>query len=183
MTTIAWTGIEEWLAEVATVELAPDGMRAAGTQLGAVYRAHYELETRGDWTTRRLRVEVPGHASLDLEHDGAGAWTVDGAARPELDGALDADLAFSPLTNLMPIRRHALHERPGAADLSAAWVSLPDLTVTRSEQRYEHVRRGVVRFADAGGFTAQLELDGDGLVVTYPRLARRVSASETSHSR
>jgi uncharacterized protein len=182
MVAVAWTGLEEWLAEVATVELGPDGVRAAGSQLGAVYRAHYELDARGDWITRRLRVDVPGHGSLDLAHDGAGSWTVDGAARPDLGGALDCDLAFSPLTNLMPIRRHALHERPGAADFSMAWVSLPDLNVTRSEQRYEHLRPRVVRFS-SGDFAADLELDGDGLVVTYPELARRVAASETSHSR
>jgi uncharacterized protein len=183
MTTIAWTGVEEWLAEVATVDFEADGLRAAGTQLGAVYRAHYELDARGDWITRRLRVELPGLRTLELEHDGAGAWSVDGAARPDLDGALDCDLAFSPLTNLMPIRRHALHERPGAADFVMAWVSLPDLTVTRSGQRYEHLRPGVVRFSDDGGFTADLELDADGLVLTYPRLAHRVSDSETSQSR
>jgi uncharacterized protein len=182
MITIAWMGLEEWLAEVATVELEPDGVRAAGTQLGELYRAHYELDARGDWITRRLRVDVPGTGTLELAHDGDGAWTVDGAARPDLDGALDCDLAFSPLTNLMPIRRHALYERAGAADFAMAWVSLPDLAVTRSEQRYEHVRPGLVRFS-SGDFTADLELDADGLVKTYPALARRVSASDTSHSR
>jgi len=172
MTTIAWTGLEEWLAEVATVELEADGVRAAGTQLGAVYRAHYELDARGGWITRRLHVEVPDTGALDLEHDGA--WTVNGTARPDLDGALDCDLAFSPLTNLMPVRRHALHERPGVIDIATAWVSLPDLAVTRSEQRYEHLRPGVVRFS-SGDFTADLELDADGLVLNYPRLARRLS--------
>jgi hypothetical protein len=183
MTTIAWTGLEEWLAEVTTVELEPDGLRAAGTQLGAVYRAHYELDARGDWRTRHLRVEVPGTGTLDLAHDGDGSWTVDGAPRLDLQGALDCDLAFSPLTNLMPIRRHALHERAGAADFVMAWVSLPDLAVTRSGQRYEHLRPGLVRFSGDDGFTADLELDADGLVATYPRLARRVTADPSAPAR
>jgi hypothetical protein len=183
MTTIAWTGLEEWLAEMTTVELEPDGLRAAGTQLGAVYRAHYELDARGDWRTRHLRVVVPGTGTLDLAHDGDGSWTVDGAPRPDLQGALDCDLAFSPLTNLMPIRRHALHERPGAADFVMAWVSLPDLAVTRSGQRYEHLRPGLVRFSDDDGFTADLELDADGLIATYPRLARRVTADPSAPAR
>jgi hypothetical protein len=99
-----------------------------------------------------------------------------------LGGALDCDLGFSPLTNLMPVRRHGLHEHDGAADFVMAWVSVPDLEVFASAQRYEHVRRegskAVVRFVDRGrfaGFTADLELDADGLVLTYPDLARRVS--------
>ena len=113
-----------------------------------------------------------------LEHDGAGAWTCDGEHIAALDGAVDCDLAFSPLTNVMPIRRHALHERGGSRDFLMAWVSVPDLEVHASPQRYEHVRPGVVRYvALDGDFTAELELDEDGLVVRYPRLAERVSAA------
>jgi len=64
-----------------------------------------------------------------------------------------------------------------------AWVSVPDLHVTRSRQRYEHVRadeRGAtVRFLDVDSeFTAELELDPAGLLVFYPGLARRVGDGE-----
>jgi hypothetical protein len=158
---------------VCDVELSADGVVAAGTQLGAdphPYRAAYELDARGDWITRRLRVDVAGAGSIDLRHDGEGRWE----GRPELDGVLDCDLAYSPLTNLMPIRRHALHQRAGTVDFVMAWVSLPDLTVHRSEQRYEHVRPGRVRFS-SGDFAADLDVDADGVVLTYPQLARRVA--------
>jgi uncharacterized protein len=169
---IAWAGDGQWTAEVCELELEPDGVIAAGTQLGAdphPYRATYRLDARGDWITRRLEVRVDG-AALELRHDGRGHW--DG--RPELAGALDCDLAYSPLTNLMPIRRHALHERPGAQELLVAWVALPDLTVHRSAQRYEHLRPGLVRFS-SDGFTADIEVDADGLVTAYPEIARRVA--------
>ena len=84
----------------------------------------------------------------------------------------------TPLTNLMPIRRHALHERDEAHDFAMAWVSVPDLGIHRSPQRYEHGRSGVVRFVSLDSdFTAELELDADGFVVRYPRLAERVAAS------
>ena len=56
-----------------------------------------------------------GERGLLLEHDARGGWRRDGAAAPELDGALDCDLGLSPLTNLMPVRRHALHEGAGPA--------------------------------------------------------------------
>jgi hypothetical protein len=172
---LAWAGDGQWTAEVCELELAPDGVMAVGTQLGAdpyPYRATYELDARGDWMTRRLRVRVDG-AELDLRHDGAGQW--DG--RPELEGALDCDLAYSPLTNLMPIGRHALHERAGVHEFLMAWVSLPDLHVHLSPQRYEHVRPGVVRF-DGEDFTAEIEVDANGLVIAYPEIARRVAILE-----
>ena len=96
-----------------------------------------------------------------------------------LRGALDCDLAFSPLTNVMPIRRHQLHERPGEVDCIMAWVSVPDLGVHRSEQRYEHASRtndaSVVRFvARDPDFVCELVLDRDGIVEHYPDLAQRV---------
>jgi uncharacterized protein len=179
---LAWTGVEEWLAEVTEVRLSGDGVTADGTQLGVTprpYRAEYRLDANDGWVTRRLTVEVRdavGGRELELEHDGAGAWTVDGAPAPELAGALDCDLAFSPLTNVMPVRRHHLHEGGEPRDFAMAWVSLPDLAVHRSAQRYEHARQSVVRFLELDGdFTAELELDADGLVVIYPRLARRVA--------
>jgi uncharacterized protein len=102
----------------------------------------------------------------------------------QLDEALDCDLAFSPMTNLMPIRRHRLNEQPGSAEFMMAWVTVPELTVRASRQRYEHVRvddhGSVVRFIDLGlfvGFTADLELGSHGLIQVYPELARRVEPS------
>ena len=181
MRALAWSGVEEWLAEHAQVELGDDGVLATGVQLGVdpePYLLEYRLDVPNGWITRRLEVEASGagwRRWLSLEHDGAGRWTVDGERLGDVDGALDCDLAFSPLTNLMPVRRSGLHERPGSEDFVMAWVSVPDLRVHASPQRYEHVRPGVVRYvALAGDFKAELELDDDGLVVRYPRLAERV---------
>jgi hypothetical protein len=175
--------VEEWLAEHARIELSDDGVLAIGVQLGVEpeeYRVDYHLDVPSGWVTRRLEVEASGagwRRSLVLEHDGAGAWRCNGEPNPTLDGALDCDLAFSPLTNFMPLRRHDLHVGGGSADFVMAWVSVPDLAVHASPQRYEHVRPGVVRFVSLDSdFRAELELDADGLVVRYPRLAERVSA-------
>ncbi|HEY7619011.1 MAG TPA: putative glycolipid-binding domain-containing protein [Solirubrobacteraceae bacterium] len=179
---LTWQGVDEWLVEHAHVELSDDGILATGVQLGVkpeAYRLEYRLEVPSDWVTRRLEVDASGagwRRSLVLEHDGSGAWRCDGEPNAALDGALDCDLAFSPLTNCMPVRRHRLHEDEGSADFVMAWVSVPDLAVHASRQRYEHIRPGVVRFSELDGdFTADLELDADGLVVRYPRLAERVS--------
>jgi hypothetical protein len=145
------------------------------------YWVAYTLETGDLHVTRRLTVQVEsaaGTRSLELLRSPEGTWRADGATLAELTGALDCDLAFSPLTNTMPILRHQLHQRPGAARLAMAWVSLPDLVVSRSEQGYEHLRRttdgAVVRFT-AGSFTADLEVDADGLVVRYPQLGSRLA--------
>ena len=59
-----------------------------------------------------------------------------------------------------------------------AWVAVPDLTVHRSEQRYEPMDEHHVRYVERDrSFVAELELDDDGLVVHYPELAERVSSA------
>jgi hypothetical protein len=174
---LVWRGVEEWLAEACEVTLDGDRLHASGVQLGAEphpYRAEYELSTGGRWVTERFAVTVhdsAGERSLDLRRSGDGSWTANGELQPHVEGALDCDLAFSPLTNFMPARRLS----GAAAEHVMAWVSLPDLGVLRSEQRYEPIDDLRVRFVGLeDGFTAELELDEDGLVVRYPRLAERV---------
>jgi hypothetical protein len=196
---LAWEGTDGWRAELAEVELRAEGVRARGVQLGVdpqPYRLDYRLDALDSFKTRRLeaQIRIDGRRrELDLRRDQDAGWSwrlaSDGdelassaADAAQLEGALDCDLALSPLTNLMPIRRGGLAWPSQGVDLVCAWVAVPELTVSPYPQRYEHVRRhgdgsATVRFVDRGpseGFVAELELDPDGLVVVYPDLARRV---------
>ena len=173
MSLLVWRGVEEWLAEACEVTVSGDRLQARGVQLGAEphpYRVDYELTTGANWVTERLQV-VCGERSLDLVRAGDGSWTANGEPQPHVQGALDCDLAFSPLTNFMPARRLAA----APVDHVMAWVSVPDLEVLRSEQRYEPIDARTVRYIGLDSdFTADLELDEDGFVVRYQRLAERV---------
>jgi uncharacterized protein len=192
---LVWTGVEEWLTESAAVDLDGDGLRATGIQLGAEptpFRVDYRLEAP-EFITRELELMTLAEGwrrHLLLRHDGSGAWEAEvedegevpggawGGELPDLSDARDIDIQNSPLTNTMPILRHGFH-RGGSGDLVMAFVTMPSVRVAASPQRYEHVRttdRGsVVRYLSRDGdFTAELQLDPDGLLRFYPRLARRV---------
>ena len=57
-----------------------------------------------------------------------------------------------------------------------SYIQLPELTVTTDRQRYTCLdpnRRYRYESLDSD-FTREIEVDGDGLVVTYPGLFRRV---------
>jgi hypothetical protein len=137
--------------EIAYVDVDGGRLRATGTQIGVAYELRYEL------TDSLLALEVVGEATRE--------------ARLEEDFF---DLGFSPLFNSLPVRRDGLHRGGPARDYRMTWVSVPELAVSVSEQRYEPLAPGLVRFR-SGSFTADLELDGDGFVVRYPGLAERVS--------
>ncbi len=168
---LVWSGLGVFRAEVAHVELEDDRLRARGTQIGLepeAYELRYELDTTSGFVTERLSVHAHSEAgprSLQLLR----------GVSEELEWGPDCDLGFSPLTNTMPILRGGLHKGGGRADFVMAWVSVPDLSVHRSPQRYEYLRPGVVRYEGvSSGFVADLELDDDGFVTRYPGLAERL---------
>lgn len=170
-----------WRAESALLELGEQRFGATGVQLGVEpypYRLDYSLTTGHGWVTERLLLllnDGTGQRRLDLRHDGAGIWTANGEPVPEVEGALDCDLAYSPLTNSMPVLREGIREGKGPVDLTLAWVDVPTLTVHPSRQRYEPIDADTVRYLTLGDdFEAELELDSDGFVIHYPQLARRV---------
>jgi uncharacterized protein len=172
---LAWRGVDEWRAEGCTVERGDYGLRAVGVQLGASYQLEYGLETGPELFTRRLVVTVKdadGERGVLLERaEEDGVWTANDQPLPHVEGALDIDLALSPLTNYMPAAR--LAGEP--AEHVMAWVDVPSLELTRARQRYEPIDARHVRFIDLdSGFTAELGLDADGFVIHYPELAERV---------
>lgn len=183
---ITWEVTESQGYETSWIELRGTTLLARGRAVGTVPNPHwisYELETGDHYVTRELRVHAAtatGSHELHLRHDGHGRWTADGEPLPEVEGALDCDLALCPLTNTMPVRRHGLHLTPGERTFLMTWVSVPDLTVHASPQTYTHLRRtehgGRVRFA-SGDYRSDVEFDADGLVIDYPGLARRLSWS------
>jgi uncharacterized protein len=171
---LAWRGLDEWRTEACTVERGDHGLRAVGVQVGTTYQLDYGLETGPDLVTTRLVLTVrdaAGQRGVLLERSEDGAWTGNDEPLPHVEGALDVDLALSPLTNYMPAAR--LGSEP--ADHVMAWIDVPSLEVSRSGQRYEPIGPRRARYVGLDdGFTAELDLDADGFVAHYPGLAARV---------
>jgi uncharacterized protein len=116
-------------------------------------------------------------AELELRGDGAGNWhDGNGLILPTLAGCIDIDIAATPSTNTLPIRRLKL-ARGERQPISVVYVSTPDLEVTRVEQAYtciepdvEYRYEGIFR-----DFAANMKIDDDGLVIDYPTLFRRLA--------
>jgi len=169
-----WRGLEYDGLE--RLRLEEGGMvRASSVIDSARGRYAYELTAESDWTFRRLQLEaLAGERTLTIAFDGRGGWEVDGVVRNDLSGAVDLDLAITPFTNTLPIRRLGL-EVDDEADVTVAYVSFPDLEVTLDEQRYTRLDedRYLVESLDSD-FSREIEVDFDGVVVDYPGLFERL---------
>jgi hypothetical protein len=192
---LVWEGLDETRLEFALVDLTPVELRASVTQLGTSpvpYRLSYELTTAAGFQTRELVAVTEGagwRRRLELRRGPDGTWSSIVESEPEaevhqvddlpdLSDAIDCDVGRSPLTNTLPVLRLGLLEG-GEAELPMAWVSVPDLRVTRTEQRYEFVsaEHGEVILRYIGRhrpYVGDVVFDLDGFVLDYPDLAQRV---------
>jgi uncharacterized protein len=194
---VAWSKDDPLGAEHARVSLHPGALSATGVAIGSdprPYRLDFSLETGDRFVSSRLEVATGGEGwrrRIAVSRDDSGTWSVDSAAEGELDlpapggemeafdGALDVDLGLSPVTNAMPVLRHELLDGGESPELLMVWVSVPDLALHTSRQRYtalDPLEDGMrtIRFEDDGGFVAEIVFDGDGLVVDYPGIATRI---------
>ena len=139
--------------------------------------AHYKLTIDAGWKVRALELSVIGvHSTIRLIGDGEGHWRQHGGqSLPQLEGAIDIDISATPFTNTLPIRRLQLAQ--GAAqEIVVVYMKLPELILATDRQRYtclEPLKRYRYEAVD-GSFAREIEVDGEGLVVTYPGLFQRV---------
>lgn len=146
----------------------------------AFFRLWYEIKVDQAWHVRECVLRLLDHEKRELVllADGRGHWSdASGASLAMLDGCLDIDLSATPFTNTLPIRRLGL--QPGqAAELSVAYIPVPNLEVRTMKQRYTCLESrtdgGLYRYESlASGFTRDLPVDTQGLVLDYPGIWKR----------
>ena len=154
---VAWVKDDLLGVEFAEIDLGMNDLSARGVAIagGPVsYRLDYTLQTAVDFVTLRLHGVSRGQVwrrAIELLRDGQGIWTLRTEEEGSVDlpapggdpagfaDALDCDLGLSPVTNLMPVLRHGLLSGGDAFQLTAAWVSVPDLGLHADGQRYDFV--------------------------------------------
>jgi len=199
---VLWMKDDPLGMEHAAVDIGDDGLVATSTAFGTcpiAYRLDLDLRVGADWVTRRLALTASGDGwsrSLVLEREAtwSAVATSTGAVPPSViassaDDAVDAsrippvvldvDVQYSPLTNVMPIRRLGLDRAGATGSFVMAWVSVPSLTVSLDPQHYTLLGLDggelCARFESGDGlFRAVIRCDADGMVVDYPGIARRL---------
>jgi uncharacterized protein len=194
---IAWIKDDPPGTEFAEVALTPDRLQATGVAIGSApmpYRLDYVLETTAGFVTALMHVTAQGQGwkrSLELRRSPSGNWTANAAADGQVElptaggdlsaltDAFDCDLGLSPLTNTLPVLRHGLLSARGSVDFVMTWISVPDLGVRMSGQRYTFVRAEgddyIIRYeALDSDFCAEITFDQHGLVIDYPGIGHRL---------
>jgi uncharacterized protein len=155
-----WHTIEGWLLKGTVVGVLRDQRPML---------ASYEIYCDENWLTHRVQVERTIGSevkSLSLNVESRGVWKSSGHELRDIQGCDDVDLAVTPATNTLPIRRLNL-QLGTSASLIAAWIKFPDLTVQPLSQRYTRLSKDTYRYESNTGFSAEIAIDDLGLVTTY----------------
>ncbi|KHJ54797.1 transcriptional regulator [Aureimonas altamirensis] len=179
---VRWRPLDgDGLEQLSLRPAAAGGITARGVVIGArggkTYGVSYRIDCDAGWTIRRLGLAVTDGRRLALESDGNGNWrTADGTALPDLAGCIDVDLAGTPFTNTLPIRRLGLTPDHGTVELSMVYVPFDSFEPVVDGQRYTCLTPArLYRYQAADRtFTADLPVDEDGLVLDYPTLFKRL---------
>ena len=186
---VVWLSEQRQGAERVVLWKTRDGYRVRsdwiGVDDGESIHAVYRLELDQTWLVRKLRVGWSAPAAttrLRVVRNAEGTWSVNGQQRLDLISCVDVDIAWSAMTNTLPIRRLGLQVGE-SYELSAAYIAPPNLTVVPDGQRYTRLTsdRWLYESLD-GDFTAELTVDEGGLVIDYPPLFRRVVTSRSKPS-
>ena len=177
-----WSPIDGAGTEYLSVDSASDGTVASGVVVGeedgVPYGLVYTVRTDAEWRTRAVEVAHPADGRrLRLQSDGEGRWSdpLTGEHLPQLDGCIDVDIAATPFTNTLPIRR-CPWARGQIRTFSMAYVSVPELVASKVQQRYVCIeeKKAFLFQTIPADFQAELSVDTDGIVVDYPGLFRRL---------
>lgn len=205
---IAWSWQTQPGLDVAAVTRTPSAIVVQG-RMQVVWedgplQLAYRLECGPDWSFSRVEacaVHRGQARSLRLTFDGS-QWGDDEGQRPDLSEASYIDIMATPITNTLPLC-HAAWQVNRQREFTMAYIRLPELTVEAVRQRYtclsiapDGSRRfryetlgpvhGGTTTAPASGyhsqgaqFTADIEVDPAGLVVSYPPYWKRMEAGES----
>jgi uncharacterized protein len=173
--TVVWNNLSLDGRDYCALWHTAEGWLLKGTVVGVLkdqrpMMASYEISCDENWLTHRVQVERTIGSdvkTLSLSVESRAVWRSSGQELPGVHGCDDVDLALTPATNTLPIRR--LNLQVGSSEsLIAAWVKFPDLTVEPLSQRYTRLAKDTYRYESNTGFSAEVVVDDLGLVITYP---------------
>ncbi|KAL1916858.1 uncharacterized protein VTP21DRAFT_5562 [Calcarisporiella thermophila] len=143
------------------------------TSISAEETLRLRVERFGDDEWRQKLLSIQKNNDVEDE-DGVWEDKVEWENLPGLKGCLDIDFSFTPITNALPIRRlRILDSDPNKShNISAAWLRMPQFKLERAEQEYTYLGKSgdehLVRYkSKASGYTADVSVDDDGIVIKY----------------
>ena len=152
-----------------------------GQGLGKFLNINYRLEINNKWEIQAVEIIFQSDSSfnISLHKNKSKQWINEkGDVNSQLNNCTDIDITLTPFTNSLPINR--LNLAVGVSkEIEVVYFDLPTNNFKPSKQRYTNLGNGVYKYESLeSGFTANLQVDSDGLVLNYPGIWHRVFSEQ-----
>ena len=176
------------LCRFSDISDGPDGGPGHRLDGSVIYRgkggptqSDYGIVTDARWHTRSVDVfvrDLSGVSEIHLTADGQGSWERDGRPLDLPFPCFDVDIAISPSTNTLAIRRLGLSVGE-AAEAAVIWLQVPSFILHPAQQTYRRTESRVYKFGGKYG-SYRIEVDNHGIVKDYPGGGWRSLASRSA---
>lgn len=104
-----WRRLDRYGLELCRLRIEGNASHATSTLIDAgpePFAVDYEWQLDESWRTTSLLVRSHQRdtTTLQIVRRGDATWSVDGAARPDLDGCTEIDLSATPFCNTLALR-------------------------------------------------------------------------------
>lgn len=177
---IIWKGIEYHSLEDCIVDIKGGTLNVvstiAGSYSGITYLVRYNLQTNASGETMALSIHGALNDKIhkvELNKLSDGLWQVNNNIVDDFTGCMDVDIAITPFTNTLPIRR--LNLQPGEEqEIRVIYFDVLEGAVKQLSQKYKCLTPTKYHYENVpNDFEANITVDEDGLVVHYPTLFTR----------
>ncbi len=157
-----------------------------GQGLGKLLSINYKLDIDKYWEILAVKINLVSDSSfnISLRKNENKQWLNEkGEILSQLKNCTDIDITLTPFTNTLPINRLNL-EIGETKEIEVVYFNLPSKNFSPAKQRYTNLGNGVYKYESlSSGFTANLQVDKDGLVLNYPGIWHRVFNEQEAVSR
>ena len=159
-------------------QIVAEGL-VVGMLKDVAYRVQYQIVCDVKWNTQKVSVkDLLSRKEFVLTRSGNEWLDEQNQAIESLRGCTDVDIRVTPFTNTLPIKRLSL--KPGEAEeIAVVYVNVPELSLSKFGQRYTCLSKdkdgGIYKYESLdSGFTSELKVDAEGLVLDYPGIFKLV---------
>jgi hypothetical protein len=174
---VRWKALEWYGTEILNFHPC----RASGLLQGEInnqlYEIYYFVAFTYDWQIESLSVEsLISPQRIKLYHDNGQWYDQDDTHLEAFDGVDFVDISLSPFTNSFPINGLDWNESDNHT-MDVIYFDLPKFSIRRVNQTYTKLNDQSYRYQDGEipSFVADIEVDQEGFVVSYPGLFVRTS--------
>ena len=141
-----------------------------------VFRLRYQVRCDSKWQCLSSELELLAEPKkkLILTKKLGRDWLRNGKVIAGTRDCIDIDIAATPFTNTLPIRRLGLRQDQ-TAEISALYIQVPDFAISVVQQRYRCLRElGAYTYQGLDGKEYRVEVDAEGVVTDYEGIFKRV---------